>query len=146
MSEACCNAFADALLFACAGGSNVGQISNEAAIKLEQRGIGRLYCLAGIGGHVESMVKHTGSAPCTIAIDGCEVCCARKTLEHAGIAPTVHVVVTELGIAKQRVFDYPQEQVEQVVDAVLQGETAAGAAAPQGSCCTPNTPTTEDKC
>lgn len=137
MSEACCSAFANALLFPCAGGSNVGQIANEAAIKLEQRGIGRLYCLAGIGGHVESMVKHTQSAPCTIAIDGCEVCCARKTLEHAGIAPTVHVVLTELGIVKQRVFDYPEEQVQQVVDAVLEGPSNLAADASQGSCCSP---------
>jgi uncharacterized metal-binding protein len=40
------------IIFSCAGSCNVGQIANQAAIKLSQSGVGRYFCLAGIGGHV----------------------------------------------------------------------------------------------
>ena len=141
MSEPCCNAFADGLLFPCAGGSNVGQIANDAAIVLEKSGVGRLYCLAGIGAHVEGMVKHAGSAPFTVAIDGCPVGCARKTLEQAGLEPAIHVTVTELGIEKEHTYEYPEEHVQRVVEAVLhgaEGARVADAASPAGSCCRPD--------
>lgn len=108
-----------ALIFACAGGSNVGQMSNEAAIALEKAGVGKLFCLAGVGGHVEGIMEKTRAAACTIAIDGCDIDCARKTLEAAGIAPSVHVVITQLGIEKAKTYEYPEENVCRTVDAVL---------------------------
>ncbi len=130
----------DVLLFACAGGSNVGQISNDAAIALERVGVGKLFCLAGIGGHVEGVVAKTRAAACTIAIDGCDVYCARKTLEAAGIEPTVHVVVTELGVEKAKTYEYPEENVCRAVDAVMAaapcGTGACGGASGAGDCCT----------
>ncbi|MGQ9731606.1 MAG: putative zinc-binding protein [Candidatus Zipacnadales bacterium] len=137
MTESCCNAMANGLLFSCAGGSNVGQIANDAAIKLEQSGVGRLYCLAGIGGRVEGMVKHAQSVPFTVVIDGCSVCCARKTLEQVGIEPTIHTIVTELGIKKEHTYEYPPEDVERVVDAVLNGSALSSTARPaeDAACC-----------
>ena len=119
----------DVLLFACAGGSNVGQISNEAAIAVEKAGVGKLFCLAGIGGHVEGMVDKTRAAACTVAIDGCDIHCTRKTLEAAGVEPTVHVVITDLGIEKAKTYEYPEGNVCRTVDAVL-----AAAPCAQGSC------------
>jgi len=109
----------DVLLFACAGGSNVGQISNDAAIALERAGVGSLFCLAGVGGHVEGIVAKTQAAACTIAIDGCDIDCVRKTLEAAGVDPTIHVVVTDLDIEKAKTYEYPEEYVCRTVDAVL---------------------------
>ncbi len=128
----------DALLFACAGGSNVGQISNDAAIALEKAGVGRLFCLAGIGGHVDGIVEKTRAAGHTITIDGCEIACARKTLQAAGIEPSVHVVITDLDIEKAKTYEYPEEYVCRTVDAVLQEtgdcpEHCEGSAA--GPCC-----------
>lgn len=46
--EGCICTSGDLLFLACAGGSNVGQISNQAA-ELAKDGRGRLFCLAGIG-------------------------------------------------------------------------------------------------
>jgi len=149
MSESCCNAFADGLLFPCAGGSNVGQIANDAAIILEKSGVGRLYCLAGIGAHVEGMVKHAGSAPFTVAIDGCPVGCARKTLEQAGLEPAIHVTVTELGIEKEHTYEYPEEHVQRVVEAVLDGTGTVGAPGPAPaarSCCAPADAESAESC
>lgn len=37
----------DVKVFACAGGSNVGQLTNSAAVEVTKEGKGKMYCLAG---------------------------------------------------------------------------------------------------
>ncbi len=44
------------LIFTCSGSSNVGQFANQAAVDLQQEGVGKMLCLAGIGGHVLGMI------------------------------------------------------------------------------------------
>lgn len=83
--ECLCQAV-ETLIFACFGGSNVGQIAGQAAVKLTKEGKGRLFCLAGIGGHVSGIVESTKAAKQLVVIDGCPLKCALKTLEHAGAA------------------------------------------------------------
>ena len=48
------------ILLPCSGGSNCGQITNDVAVKLDDEGVGRIYCLAGIGAHVDGMVGTAG--------------------------------------------------------------------------------------
>jgi uncharacterized metal-binding protein len=93
------------IIFSCAGSSNVGQIANQAAIKLAQSGVGRYFCLAGIGGHVSGMIESTKAGKMIIAIDGCPVACAKKTLEHAGFQIQEYVQTADLlGIEKNHEF------------------------------------------
>ncbi len=75
------------LIFPCSGGSDCGQLTDAAARKLTRDGKGKMYCLAGIGGHVSGIIESTKAAQKIIAIDGCPVSCAKKTLEHAGFSP-----------------------------------------------------------
>jgi len=114
-------------------------MSNEAAIALERAGVGTLFCLAGVGGHVEGIVEKTRAAACTIAIDGCDIDCVRKTLEAEGIEPGVHVVITDLGIEKAKTYEYPEENVCRVVDAVLAASPCCGCGGAgseaSGACC-----------
>jgi uncharacterized metal-binding protein len=105
----------EVLIFPCSGGSNVGQIANETAKDLTTLGHGKMYCLAGIGGHISGIVESTKAAKKIIAIDGCSVACSRKTLEHAGFSVDKHVVVTELGIKKESGFTIDTEQINKVV-------------------------------
>jgi uncharacterized metal-binding protein len=100
MEEKCLCESSEILIFSCAGSSNVGQIANQAAIKLAQGGVGRYFCLAGIGGHVSGMIESTKAGKMLIAIDGCPVACAKKTLEHAGFSIDEYVQVTNLSIEK----------------------------------------------
>jgi len=100
MTEKCLCEPNEVIIFSCAGSSNVGQIANQAAIKLAQDGVGRYFCLAGIGGHVSGMIESTKAGKMLIAIDGCSVGSAKKTLEHAGFNISEHVQVTDLGIEK----------------------------------------------
>ncbi len=88
------------LLFACAGGSSVGQLANEAGKALTMEGKGKLFCLAGIGGQVEGIVKTAKEANKVIAIDGCSVQCVGKALEKAGVLIHRHTVLTEVGFEK----------------------------------------------
>ena len=91
---------AGAMVFACSGGSNVGQIANDAAVRLNNQGIAKFYCLVGAVSHIPGMVKGAESAEYIIAIDGCPVGCAKKALEHLKLKIDEYIVVTEKGIKK----------------------------------------------
>ena len=119
--DACACNSRNALVFACSGGSNVGQIANAAALELDQRGVGRMYCLIGVSAHIDGMVNSAAGADYRIVIDGCPVACARKATEHAGITVDRHIVATELGIAKNHVFEWTADQLARVVEAAQAG-------------------------
>jgi uncharacterized metal-binding protein len=116
MTEKCLCEPNEVIIFSCAGSSNVGQIANQAAIKLAQDGIGRYFCLAGIGGHVSGMIESTKAGKMLIAIDGCPVGCAKKTLEHAGFNTGEYVQVTDLGVEKNHEFSLDPGDVGRVSD------------------------------
>lgn len=106
------------LIFPCSGASNVGQIANQAGVELTKAGVGKMFCLAGIGGHVESFVESAKGAQRIIAIDGCPVQCAKKTLEHAGVTITDYTVVTEEGIKKNHDFNLAPEDINKICDKI----------------------------
>ena len=116
MEEKCLCESSEILIFFCAGSSNVGQIANQAAVRLAQEGIGRYFCLAGIGGHVSGMVESTKAGKMLIAIDGCPVGCAKKTLEHTGFNIAEYIQVTELGIEKNHNLNLNPFDVDKVAD------------------------------
>lgn len=88
------------LIFACSGGADVGHLSDQAARKMMENGFGKMFCLAGIGGDVEAILKTTRGADKILAIDGCPVDCAKKSLERVGIKDYTHFRLTELGFDK----------------------------------------------
>jgi uncharacterized metal-binding protein len=114
MEEECLCEPNEILIFSCAGSSNVGQIANQAAVRLAQEGIGRYFCLAGIGGHVSGMIESTKAGKMLIAIDGCPVGCAKKTLEHTGFNIDEYVQVTDLGIEKNHDLNILAPDVDKV--------------------------------
>ncbi len=106
------------LIFPCSGGSNVGQIANEVAKNLTTQSYGKMYCLAGIGGHISGLIESTKAAKKIITIDGCPVHCAKKTLEHAGFKPDVHMLITELGVNKESGFEMSDRDIKNVMEKV----------------------------
>ncbi len=108
----------EVLIFPCSGGSNVGQIANEAAKKLTDQGIGGMSCLAGISGNVSGFVQATREVKKVVVIDGCPIHCARKTLENAKCPVTHHIVVTEAGIKKKFDFNLNNEDIAKVINRV----------------------------
>jgi uncharacterized metal-binding protein len=118
MAQDCCSTENNIMILACSGGSNVGQLSNQAAVELTQEGFGKMYCLAGIGGQLKGFVQSAKDVPVIAAIDGCPVGCARAILKNAGVTNYNHVVLTDLGIEKNKNFSLKAEDVRQVKQAV----------------------------
>lgn len=88
------------IIFSCSGCADVGELADQAARKLTRDGAGRMACLAGISGRVSGIVKSTETAQSILAIDGCPLDCARKTLELAGFIKVNHLRLSDLGFAK----------------------------------------------
>jgi uncharacterized metal-binding protein len=127
------------MFLACAGGSNVGQLSNQAAVELTQEGFGKLFCLAGIGAHLSGFVQSARDIPQLVVIDGCEVACAKGVLEQAGVPVRGYLVLTDMGIEKNKDLNLKREEVEKVKQAVrdLSVSSVSGTAAGQtdpGTC------------
>ena len=108
----------DVRVVACSGASNVGQIANQAALELAKAKVSGFFCVAGVGAHIKGMVKSAREADLMIAIDGCPVQCAAKTLQHAEIEPAIQVIVTELGIEKSHDIAFDDKASSKVVEKV----------------------------
>jgi uncharacterized metal-binding protein len=106
------------MILTCSGGSNVGQLSNQAAIELTQEGFGKMFCLAGVGGCLSGFVQSAKDVPAMVAIDGCEIGCAKAILENAEIPTKNYLVLTELGIEKNKDFNLKAEDIQKVKAAV----------------------------
>lgn len=118
MTETCCTAGNDVMILACSGGSNVGQLSNQAAIELTQEGFGKMFCLAGIGGQLSGFVQSARDVPFLVAIDGCPVGCAKAILEQARVPLNHYLVITEEGIEKNKNFNLERTDIDCVKTAV----------------------------
>jgi uncharacterized metal-binding protein len=88
------------LIFACSGAADVGAISDKAARTMTQQGVGRMFCLAGIGGRVDAVMKTARAANRILAIDGCQMNCAKSCLEQAGFDSFAHLQLADLGLQK----------------------------------------------
>jgi len=95
----CCGG-AVTLIFPCSGASNTGEICDRAARLLSKEGAGKMFCLAGIGGRIESFINATREADKVLVLDGCSQECARKTMESAGIDKFKYLQITDLGLVK----------------------------------------------
>jgi uncharacterized metal-binding protein len=108
------------LIFACSGAADVGAIADKAARQMTREGIGKMSCLAGIGGRVSGMMASAAGAAKLLAIDGCAQSCAKKCLEHAGFTNFAHVQLAELGMEKGK----STPTVERVNEVVRAGAAA----------------------
>ena len=88
------------LIFACSGAADVGAIADRTARKLTQDGVGKMFCLAGVGGRVPGIMKSTEAAAAILAIDGCPLNCAKSCLEQAGFKEFQHLQLADLGMEK----------------------------------------------
>jgi uncharacterized metal-binding protein len=111
---------ANVALFPCTGAANVGQLSNKIAIALEEQGIGNLMCTAGIGARAPGLMKSAEASDRIIAIDGCPVNCASKTLELAGFKVDRQIVISELGVKKTKDRNPKDEEVAAVLEKVME--------------------------
>jgi uncharacterized metal-binding protein len=104
------------LIFACSGAADVGGVADQAARKLSVEGTGKMFCLAAIGGGIQSYLESTDKAGKILAIDGCPVDCAKHVLEEAGFMEFKHIRLADLGLVKAKTGITP-EAIEIVAQA-----------------------------
>jgi len=114
--RSCACSGAPKLIFPCSGAADVGAIADQAARQLTREGVGKMFCLAGIGGRVSGIMKTTESAEKILAIDGCPLNCAKNCLEQAGFTEFEHLNLTGLGLVKGQ-SAVSEENIQKTVDA-----------------------------
>ena len=67
-----------------------------------------MYCLAGVGGRIPGILSTVQSAARILAIDGCPLACAKRTLELAGFTTFEHLRLAELGFEKGKAPPTPE--------------------------------------
>jgi uncharacterized metal-binding protein len=132
MSQDCCQPKVTRMILVCSGGSNVGQLANQAGVELTQEGFGKLSCLAGVGAHLSGFVRSATDIPELVVIDGCEVGCAKGVLEQAEVPLRGYLVITDLDIGKNKDMNLKRAEIDQVKEAVRRLPSEPVAAAPSG--------------
>lgn len=95
----CCTP-ANTIIFACSGAADVGKIADLTARKLTEDGVGKMSCLAGVGGRVPQLMEVAKAARLIISIDGCPLHCGRNTLEQAGFTQQEHLCLADISMVK----------------------------------------------
>ena len=91
------------LVYACSGCSNVAQLANTLAVRLDRAGLAEMSCIAGVGGHVAALVNKAKSGRPILAIDGCP--------QH-GIEADRHITLNSYGLRKRYRQDCSAEEAE----------------------------------
>ncbi|MBW7470973.1 putative zinc-binding protein [Marinobacter sp. M216] len=107
------------LIYACSGCSDVAQLANNVAVRLDHAGEFEMSCISGVGGHVPALVKTARSGRPITVIDGCPLHCALSCLENVGVTPDEHVRLYESGFRKRYGQSYGEEAVRDVCEQVL---------------------------
>jgi len=107
------------LIYSCSGCSDVAQLANNVAVKLDHSGEFEMSCISGVGGKVPALVKTARSGRKITVIDGCPLHCARACLENIGVTPDEHVRLYEFGFKKHYGQSYGAEAVDEVCNDIL---------------------------
>jgi uncharacterized metal-binding protein len=89
------------LVYSCSGCSNVAQLANTLAVRLDRAGLAEMSCIAGVGGHVSSLVNIANSGRPILAIDGCLLKCVKGCLAQHGVTAGYHLILSQRGLKKR---------------------------------------------
>ena len=87
------------LIYACSGCSDVGELADRIVRAVTKSGRIKMSCLAGLGAGIGSFVEQAKSTCRNVAIDGCRIGCAGKTLDNMGVKH-ISFVLTDMGFKK----------------------------------------------
>lgn len=124
---------AGVLIFPCSGASDVGELSDRVARKIANCGQAKMFCLAGIGAHIPGMIESAKAANKIIAIDGCQVLCSKKILEHTGFKP-ISYNLKSFGFEKGGT-KVDEEAIEKAASKISGGKIEEATTRNSGGCC-----------
>ena len=106
-------------VLACSGCSHAGELADHTARRLNQTGVAKMSCLAGVGGRVKSITSTVKKAPELLMIDGCPLECGANSLRLAGITEFKHLKLHELAVRKHDT-EVSEATVERLTEAATQ--------------------------
>jgi uncharacterized metal-binding protein len=107
------------IIFACDGAASVGQVGNEVAKALTNRGVGaRMCCTAAVGAGSQVHVDIGKNAKRVIAINGCANRCVSKIMEQKGVTVHHEYTISEMAVKKVPTLDFSPEDVRRIVDKI----------------------------
>lgn len=95
----CCESKTNSKIFVCSGASDVGQLADRTGRLINEYGVAKLGCLAGIAAGFEGHINGAKNADKIIAIDGCSTCCAKQILADKGF-DSVSINLADYGYKK----------------------------------------------
>ena len=107
------------VIYSCSGCSNVAQLANRLAVTLDRDGLAEMSCIAGVGGHVKSLVRKAQQSKVIIALDGCQLRCVKRCLQQHGIKANSHFTLTDFKLQKQHGTDCDDEDFNRIRAVVL---------------------------
>ena len=100
------------LVYSCSGCSNLAQLANTLALRLDRDGEAQMSCIAGVGGDIQSFVRQATSGRPILALDGCPLACVQNTLKRHGVEPDRYLQLQEPGLKKRYGYDAEESDVE----------------------------------
>lgn len=91
-------------------------MANHLALRLDREHLAEMSCIAGVGGGVTGLVRTAQSGRPLLAIDGCVLACAKACLARAGVEPTAHLLLNEVGAKKRKHVDFDRDQAARVYE------------------------------
>jgi len=88
------------IVYACSGGSDIGNIADASARLLSREGCAKMSCMSGVGAGLSGYVASAAGADRVLVIDGCPTDCGKKVMEKAGVSKFAHLRLTDLGFEK----------------------------------------------
>lgn len=107
------------IVYSCSGSSNVAQLANAVAVRIDRLGLAEMSCIAGVGGGVKALVRTAQSGRPIVAIDGCPLGCCQASLAARGVQPDHLVRLHERGLRKRRHTDFDPEETEAHVGEIV---------------------------
>jgi len=100
--DAQCEPARNVLAYSCSGASNLGQLANEIACRLDRLGLVDMSCLTVIAsGSEQSLAAATSGRP-VLAISGCSLACAGAVLVDRGVSVSRSISLADCGVLKAK--------------------------------------------
>ena len=108
------------LVYSCSGCSNVAQLANNLAVRLDRSGLAEMSCIVGVGGHVAALVNKARSGRRIFALDGCPLQCVENCLKQHGLHANVHLILSHYGLRKRNGEDCTPAQGDELFEEIRQ--------------------------
>jgi uncharacterized metal-binding protein len=107
------------LVYSCSGSSNVAQLANAVAVRLDRAGRAEMSCIAGVGGGVRPLVRKARSGRRIVVVDGCPLRCCEAALAAQGVVADHAVRLHERGLRKRQHVDFSPAELDTVYAELL---------------------------